>query len=157
MRSMKAGSAVTDTTTTTAPDARPAARPLPGAWLRRLRWPSGEAAARLTLLGLVVALQNVIELPRPLFRDHLGRPLTGLLIVLATGGSLALLLIALRTPLPRWRWPRARWVQIGVLALTLAAIPTGARQLGVMLAAGFQPPAYPHDGTPLDHYAAPQL
>jgi hypothetical protein len=154
---MKAGSVVTDATTTTAPEAHAAARPMPIAWLRRLRWPSGEAAARLTLLGLVVALQNLIELPRPLFRDHLGRPLTGLLIVLATGGSLALLLLALRTPLPRWCWPRARWVQIGVLALTLAAIPTGVRQVGVMLAAGFQPPSYPNDGTTLDHYAAQQV
>ncbi len=126
-------------------------------WRRWLQPPSGEAAARLTLLAFVIALQNVIELPRPLFRDHLGKPLTGLLIVAATGGSLALLLVALRTPLPSWRWPRMRWVQIAALVLTLAALPTGVGQMAKMLAAGFQAPSYPNDGTTLDHYAAQQL
>ena len=126
-------------------------------WLRWLTVPTGESAARLTLIALVIALQNLIELPRPIFRDHLGKPLTGLLIFAATGGSLALLLLALHSPLPQWRWPRLRWLQIAALVLTLAALPTGVGQVAKMLAAGFQAPSYPNDGTTLDHYAAQQF
>src|SRR5262249_38937752 len=114
-------------------------------------------AVRLTLLGLAIVLQDLIELPRGLLRDHLGGQLTGLLIFVATGGSLALLLLALQARLPAWRWLRSRWMQLGVLVLLLAAVPSGVRQVGVMLASGFQAPTYPNDGTTLNHYAAQQL
>jgi hypothetical protein len=124
------------------------------------RWlvlPRGEAAVRLTLLGLVVSIQNAFELPRAPLRAALGTPLTGVVVVVALGGSLALLLAALRPNLPAWRWPRDRRVQAAVLALVLLATPIGIGQSAKLLAAGFQPPLYPNDGTTLDHYAAQQL
>src|SRR5579875_1414251 len=121
----------------TAPEV-PRARALRVSWPARLVPPTGEDATRLTLFALVIALQNVIELPRPLIRDRLGRPLTGLLITLVLAASLALLIVSLRTKLPRWRWPRSRAVQIAVLVLTLAAVPTGLGQTAQMLAAGFR-------------------
>ena len=124
------------------------------------RWlvaPRSDAAARLTLLGVVVALHNLLDFDRRPVRAALGVPLTGALVVAALGGSLILLLIALRPRLPAWRWPRSRRVQVVVLLITLAACPIGLKQVGAMLAAGFQPPLYPNDGTTLDHYAAQQL
>jgi hypothetical protein len=124
------------------------------------RWvvaPTGDVAARLTLLGIVVALQNVIELPRSTLQGMLGPRITSLLIVLLLGGSLALLLVALREHVPNWRWLSSRTVQGIVLLATLAAIPTGIHQLGAMSVAGFRAPDYPNDGTTLDHNAAQEL
>jgi Glycosyltransferase family 87 len=124
------------------------------------RWlvvPRSDAAVRLTLLGVVVALHNLLEIDRRPVRAALGAPLTGALVVAVLGGSLVLLLVALRPRLPSWRWPRSRRAQIVVLLLTLVALPIGLKQVGVMVAAGFQPPLYPNDGTTLDHYAAQQL
>lgn len=125
----------------------------PYSWLL----PHGDVAARLTLLGLVIALQNFIELPRAPLRNALGKPLTGLVIVVALAVSLLLLLLALRPRLPGWRWLRSRWTQTAVLALTLAACVIGVNQVGALLASGFRAPLYPNDGTTLDHYAAQQL
>ena len=119
--------------------------------------PRGELAARLTLLGVVVAIQNFFELPRGPLRDMIGKSLTGIVVVAALAAMLALTLVALRPKLPRWRWPRSRIVQAVVLALTLLALPIGIGQNATLLAAGFQPPMYPNDGTTLDHYAAQQL
>ncbi len=119
--------------------------------------PRGELAARLTLLGVVVAIQNFFEMPRGPLRSAIGKPLTGIVVVAALAAMLALLLAALRPKLPSWRWPRSRWVQVVVLALTLLALPIGIGQNAKLLAAGFQPPLYPNDGTTLDHYAAQQL
>jgi hypothetical protein len=124
------------------------------------RWlviPKGDTAARLTLLGLVIVLQNLLELPRPAYQTAPRMQLLGLGVVLALGGSLALLLIALRPQMPSWRWLRSRYVQALVLLLILAAIPTGLMQVGNMVASPFRPAFYPNDGTTLDHYAAQQL
>ncbi|HKS69485.1 MAG TPA: hypothetical protein VJQ45_03630, partial [Ktedonobacterales bacterium] len=119
--------------------------------------PRGEPAARLTLLGVVVAIQNFFELPRGPLRNAIGTPLTGIVVVAALAAMLALTLTALRPKLPAWRWPRSRIVQVVVLALTLLALPIGIGQNVKLLAAGFQAPMYPNDGTTLDHYAAQQL
>jgi len=124
---------------------------------RWLALPRGEDAARLTLVAAVVLLQNVLEISRTDLDARIGRTATGLLFFAALTASLALLLAALRTPLPRWRWPRWRWAQLLALVLVLAAVPIGVRQVGVAFSAGFRPPEYPNDGTTLDHYAAAQL
>ncbi len=124
---------------------------------RRLSAPSGEDAVRLTLLGLVIALQNALEFPRDAISRALGKQLTGLLVFMVLATSLALLMFAARERLPRWRWLQSRRVQVGVLLVTLAACPAGLHQVGASLASGFQPPMYPNDGTLLDHYAAQQL
>jgi hypothetical protein len=111
-------------------------------------------ALRLTLIGLVIALQNLLELPREVFTAVLGPNLTSLLLVVALAGSLVLLLAGLAKHPPEWRWLRLRPVQAAVLFLTLVAALLGLRAAGIAVAAGFQPPDYPNDGTTLDHYAA---
>ncbi|HEY7849508.1 MAG TPA: glycosyltransferase 87 family protein [Ktedonobacterales bacterium] len=129
--------------------------------MARSRWsialPTGEVAARLTLLGVVIALHNLLELPRDPLSQAIGAPLTGLLAFLALAVSLALLLLALGEHAPRWRWLRSRRAQAIILALTLGAALIGVKQLGTMAIASFQPPFYPNDGATLDHYAAQQL
>ena len=129
-----------------------------GASMRR--WfavPRGETAARLTLLGLVIVLQDLLELPRPAFPSAPGKQLLGIGVFLTLAVSLALLLVATRPQLPAWRALRSRRVQAVVLLLTLAACPTGLMQIGRMATVAFAPPFYPNDGTTLDHYAAQQL
>jgi hypothetical protein len=147
----------TPTTESVEPRAQKAPWWCPLALPRWLAIPTGDLAARLTLVGIIVALQNGIELPRGPALSALGPKLTGLLIFLMLGGSLALLLVALRERPPGWGWLRSRKVQALVLLATLAAVPTGVHQLGAMAAAGFQAPDYPNDGTTLDHYAAQEL
>ena len=114
-------------------------------------------AVRLTLLALVIALQNLLELPRELFTAVLGSQLTSLLIVVILAGSLLLLLRALAAEPPSWKWLRSRRVQTALLAVTLAAALLGIKTTGSILVAGFQSPYYPNDGTTLDHYAAQEL
>lgn len=124
------------------------------------RWlvlPEGTTAARLTLIGVVLALQNFLEFPRNGLNARIGLVAGSLLAIVALAGSLALLLVALREKLPPWRWMRSRRVQVVVLVATLAACPTGLHQLGAIAVAGFQQPQYSNDGTTLDHYAAQQL
>src|SRR5260370_38395277 len=90
--------------------------------LRRwLALPVGEPATRLTLLGLVIFLQNALEFPRSGVTRALGQPLSNVLVVLALAGSLALLLAALRERVPAWRWLRSRRAQAPVLPVTLLA------------------------------------
>lgn len=138
-----------------------AAEPAYVSRLRRLpRWlvvPSGTTAVRLTLIGIVLTLQNFLEFPRNGLNARIGIVAGSLLAFGALAGSLALLLAALREQPPAWRWLRSRRVQIVVLLAVLAACPTGLHQLGVIAAAGFQTPQYSNDGTTLDHYAAQQL
>ncbi len=124
-----------------------------------IRWhvPSGDDAALLTLLGLIVALENLIELPRSIFRNVLGPQLTSLLMTVVLSLSLVLLLFAAGREFPRWRWLYSRRVHVAVLVVTLLAVPTGIGQTAKMLAAGFQRPDYANDGTTLDHFAAQQL
>lgn len=119
--------------------------------------PQANIARRLTALGLVVALQNLLEFPRGPLLGVLGVRGTGVVVTLALAGSLALLLVALRPHITAWRWLGWRPLQIAVLLATLAAVPTGLHQLGAITSAGFQPPNYVNDGTTLDHYAAMQL
>jgi hypothetical protein len=119
--------------------------------------PTGETAARLTLVGLAIALQNYLEFPRDGLNAWLGSALASLLAFAALTGSLVVLVLALRPGLPRWRWLFARRAQLVVLLATLAACPTGLHQLGVIATAGFQAPQYSNDGTTLDHYAAQQV
>jgi len=119
--------------------------------------PDEPLALRLTLLGIVIALHNVLELPRELLNGIFGARLTSLLIVAALATSLVLLLLALAEHPPAWRWLRARPVQVGVLTLTLVAALLGLRTMGTAIVSGFQPPVYPNDGTTLDHYAAQEL
>jgi hypothetical protein len=114
-------------------------------------------ALRLTLLGIVVALQNILELPRELLTGVFGAKLTSLLIVAALGTSLVLLLSALAKQPPAWRWLRLRPVQVAILAFTLGAALLGLRAAATAVVAGFAPPDYPNDGTTLDHYAAEEL
>jgi hypothetical protein len=119
--------------------------------------PADDIAARLMLIGLVVALQNLLEFPRGPLLSLFGLRGTGVVVTLALAGSLVLLLTALRPQVPEWHWPRLRPVQVAVLLATLAAVPTGLHQLGSIATAGFQPAYYPNDGTTLDHYAAMQV
>jgi hypothetical protein len=127
----------------------------------RPRWsialPQGEVAARLTLLGAVIVLHNLLEAPRDPLTQAIGAPLTGLLAFLALSLSLGLLLLALGERAPQWRWLRNRRAQTIILALTLGAALIGVKQLGTMAVASFQPPFYPNDGATLDQYAAQQL
>ncbi|MBF6590389.1 MAG: DUF2029 domain-containing protein [Ktedonobacterales bacterium] len=111
----------------------------------------------MCLLGIVIALQNLLELPRGIFIGLIGLKLTSVGVVLVLGGSLALLLVALRPRVPTWRWLRARPLQAAILLATLAAVPIGLHQLGATVASVWQPPVYFNDGTTLDHYAAMQL
>lgn len=120
-------------------------------------WPHGDAVVRLTLLGLVVALQNLLEMPRDPVYALLGKAVTGVLVFVVLGASLGLLLAAVRTSPPSWRWLRSRRTQVAVLVLTLLAVPIGVLQVGRVAAAGFSAPVYENDGTTLDHYAAQQL
>jgi hypothetical protein len=130
----------------------------PRASVRRwLVFPEGDVSARLTLLGLVIVLQNLLELPRPAFHTTPLKQLLGILVVLILGGSLVLLLVALRRQVPRWGWLHSRTLQAAVLLLVLAACPTGILQMGKMATSAFAPAFYPNDGTTLDHYAAQQL
>lgn len=127
----------------------------------RPRWsialPKGEAAPRLMLLGVVIVLHNLLELPRDPLTRAIGAPLTGVLAFLTLTASLGLLLLALGERPPRWRWLHSRRMQALILALTLAAALVGVKQLGAMAVASFQPPFYPNDGATLDQYAAQQL
>jgi hypothetical protein len=130
----------------------------PGAsWRRWIAFPTGETSARLTLLGLAIILQDLLELPRPSYTSAPGKQLLGIGVFLALAGSLTLLLAALRPRVPAWSWLRSRKVQAIVLLCVLAACPTGLMQVGKMATTAFAPPFYPNDGTTLDHYAAQQL
>lgn len=127
----------------------------------RTRWggilPQGATATRLTLLGAVIVLHNLLELPRDPLTHAIGAPVTGALAFLALSASLGLLLLALGERPPRWRWLSNRPTQVILLTLTLAAALVGVKQLGAMVVASFQPPVYPNDGATLDQYAAQQL
>lgn len=127
----------------------------------RPRWsvtlPQGDIAARLALVGVVIVLHNLLELPRDPLTAAIGAPLTGMLAFVALSASLGLLLWALTERPPAWRWLRSRRAQAVILALTLAAALVGVKQLGAMAVASFQPPFYPNDGATLDQYAAQQL
>jgi hypothetical protein len=114
-------------------------------------------AVRLTLVGVALALQNLLELPRESITQALGPQLTGVLVVATLAGSLVLLLAAIGVQVPFWRWPRVRWVQVAVLVLMLGAAVVGVKQVGAILVAGFSAPQYANDGTTLDHYAAMEL
>ncbi len=124
---------------------------------RLLTLPRGDTAARLTLLGLVIVLQDLLELPKPSVHSAPWAQLLGIGIVAVLGGSLALLMLALQAKVPPWRWLHSRRMQTLVLICLLAACPTGLLQLGKMATTAFTPPMYPNDGTTLDHYAAQQL
>ena len=127
----------------------------------RPRWsialPQGEAVPRLTLLGVVILLHNLLELPRDALTRAIGDPLTGVLAFLTLSASLGLLLLALGERPPQWRWLRSRRAHTIILALTLAAALVGVKQLGAMAVGSFQAPFYPNDGATLDQYAAQQL
>lgn len=128
--------------------------------VRLPRWivrPDQELAARLTLVGVALALQNLLELPREPVTQALGPQITGILVVAALAGSVALLLAAIGNRAPSWRWPRMRWAQVAVLALTLGAAVVGVKQAVAIAGAGFSAPQYANDGTTLDHYAAQEL
>jgi hypothetical protein len=119
--------------------------------------PRADIALRLTLLGLALALQNLLEAPRSLLLGVFGERLTGLVIVGALGLSLYLISRAILPEAPRWRWLASQRVQVAVLALTLIAALFGLKSLASIAVAGFNAPYYPNDGTTLDHYAAQEL
>ncbi|HEY1389743.1 MAG TPA: hypothetical protein VGF38_14480 [Ktedonobacterales bacterium] len=133
----------------------------PGAFARWARqWivvPRQTTAARLTLVALALALQNLLELPRDPITHALGSALTGVLVVLTLAASLVLLLAAVGVNPPRWRWPYRRKFQIAALCLTLLVVPLGVFQSAKIVVASFSAPQYANDGTTLDHYAAQQL
>jgi hypothetical protein len=119
--------------------------------------PRADIAIRLTLIGLAVALQNVLEAPRGILLAVFGEGLTGLILVVTLGLSLYLISRAILPVAPRWRWLASRRAQGAVLALTLVAALFGLKSLGSIAVAGFTTPYYPNDGTTLDHYAAQEL
>lgn len=130
------------------------ARRAPRAWLAV---PTGERAARLTLVGLVIALHNALELPRDAITAALGKPITGLIVFVILSVAIGLLLVALRPQPIIWRWLYARPTQIVILLLTLGAGVVGVRQIVVAFAGAGATPIYSNDGTTLDQYAAQQL
>lgn len=138
-----------------APDSR--WRPTSALWRRPIPLPTGEAATRLTLLGVVIALHNLLELPRDPLTAIIGAPLTGALAFVTLSAALGLLLLALGERPPRWRWLRSRRAQAVILALTIAAALVGVKQIGASVIASFQSPSYSNDGATLDQYAAQQL
>lgn len=152
----RGGAVSTESTQTTQGRLSGAARTLR---LGRLRvaLPDDRLAARLTLLGVVVALQNLLELPRELFTAALGPIPTSLLMFLALGGSLALLLRGLAKEPPRWRWLRSPGVRVVVLTVSLVAALFGLKTFGSIATSAWHAPDYPNDGTTLDHYAAQEL
>ncbi|HEX5548845.1 MAG TPA: glycosyltransferase 87 family protein, partial [Ktedonobacterales bacterium] len=119
--------------------------------------PHKTSAARLTLVAMALALQNLLELPRDPATHALGATLTGVLVFLILATSLVLLLAAVGVNPPRWRWPYRRQVQIAALCLTLLVVPLGIFQSAKVVVASFSAPEYANDGTTLDHYAAQQL
>jgi hypothetical protein len=119
--------------------------------------PRDDIARRLTLLGLAIALQNLLEAPRGILLAVFGDRISGLVLVLTLGLSLYLITRAILPEAPRWRWLASRRVQAAVLSLTVVAALFGLKSLGSIALAGFNPPYYPNDGTTLDHYAAQQL
>lgn len=119
--------------------------------------PTSTTAARLTLVALALALQNLLELPREILSNVLGTAITGLLVFVALVVSLAFLLAAVGISPPRWRWPYGRSVQIFALCITLLVVPVGVAQTVKIAVAGFSAPEYANDGTTLDHYAAQQV
>lgn len=133
----------------------------PGAFARRARqWmvaPRKTSAARLTLVALALALQNLLELPRDPVTHALGATFTGVLVFLVLAASLVLLLVAVGVNPPCWRWPYRREMQIAALCLTLLVVPLGIFQSAKVVVASFSAPQYANDGTTLDHYAAQQL
>lgn len=139
----------------------PTAATEPGAFARWARqWivvPRQTTAARLTLVALALALQNLLELPRDPVTHALGATLTGILVVLTLAASLVLLLAAVGVKPTRWRWPYRRQAQIAALCLTLLVVPLGIFQSAKVVVASFSAPQYANDGTTLDHYAARQL
>ncbi|HET9981696.1 MAG TPA: glycosyltransferase 87 family protein [Ktedonobacterales bacterium] len=132
-----------------------------GAFLRWARhWivvPRAGTTARLTLVALALVLQNLLELPRTVFSTAIGLTLTSILVVALLAVSIVLLLAAVGSQPPRWRWPYRRGVQILALCLTLAVVPLGIAQCVKIGVASFSAPQYSNDGTTLDHYAAQQL
>lgn len=139
----------------------PQARSLPASftrWAKRsIVKPKPATAARLTLIALALALQNLLELPRDPITRVLGSALTGLLVVLVLATSLVLLLAAVQPTLPWWHWPFQRTIQLMALIVTLAVVPLGVVQSAKIVGASFGPPQYANDGTTLDQYAARQL
>lgn len=124
------------------------------------RWivvPRRSSAARLTLVGLALALQNVLELPREPLNNVLGKGLTGVLAFAVLATSIVLLLAAVAAKPPRWRWTYRRAAQIVALCLTVVVVPLGVAQCAKIAIASFSTPQYSNDGTTLDHYAAVQL
>jgi hypothetical protein len=119
--------------------------------------PHADIRLRLTLLGLAVALQNLLEAPRGILLAVFGERITGLTLVVTLGVSLYLITRAILPPAPNWRWLASRRVQAIVLGFTLVAALFGLKSLGSIAVAGFNPPYYPNDGTTLDHYAAQEL
>jgi Glycosyltransferase family 87 len=119
--------------------------------------PRADIAIRLTLLGIAIAVQNLLEAPRGILLGVFGERGTGIVLVLALAVSLALIARALLPEPPRWRWLSSRRTQVVVLALTLLAALFGLKSLGSIAVAGFNTPYYPNDGTTLDHFAAQEL
>jgi hypothetical protein len=119
--------------------------------------PRADIAQRLMLLGVAIALQNILEAPRSILLAVFGERLTGLILAVTLGLSLYLISRAILPEAPRWRWLASYRIQVAVLALTLVAALFGIRSLVSITAAGFSAPYYPNDGTTLDHYAAQEL
>lgn len=129
-----------------------------GRWTRRwIAIPQPTNAARLTLIALALALQNLLELPREPITRLLGAGLTGILVVIVLGVSLVFLLVSVAPKAPGWRWPYRRRFQALALVVTLVVVPLGIVQSAKIVAASFSAPRYSNDGTTLDHYAAQQL
>lgn len=148
-----AGEGMSKTTPVMTPDVRVLVR-----WARRrVVMPRSSSAARLTLVALAIALQNLLELPRELLSNRLGTAVTGVLVFVVLASSLVLLMAAVTSSPPRWRWPYRRWTQILALCLTLLVVPLGITQSAKIVIASFSAPQYSNDGTTLDHYAAMQL
>jgi hypothetical protein len=119
--------------------------------------PRPDVAQRLTLLGLAIALQNLLEAPRELLTGVFGQQATAVIVVATLAASLYLVYRAILPAAPTWRWLASQRAQVIVLALTLVAALFGLKTLGSIALSGANAPYYPNDGTTLDHFAAQEL
>jgi hypothetical protein len=104
---------------------------------------------RLSLIGLAIVLQGLVDSPRDALRAAVG-PKLGLAVMAALLASIILLFIAALAPAHK----PARWLTPLALGACLLAALIGARQMVVMGVASVTPTIYVNDGTTLDHQAA---
>jgi uncharacterized membrane protein len=118
----------------------------------------GDTQRRITLIGLAIAMQGIIELPREILSLITGE-FVGVIDIVILAASLGILGYAVIAPPSALASNKLVLTQNGwrkaVLICTLGiALTVGARQIIIMAHDSFALSSYPNDGTTIDHYAA---